>query len=240
MVAGRARPPVRARPGLHQRYGGAYSRPPSLQSWFSAALEPERREVPLVDLRVVPDLTHDLVRKVGGQTEARIEHRAIDLDAEELPDRRIGCAIPLRVDVLRCEPELLGLDRRENRPVDRLRPLRVAVADCGREWFLGEGVGQDHKRVRSVGIAGAQARELAAVGRPAVAPAFLERACSNATSSNDNTSGGASSRRGELVATLPSVVVPPATHDLPRQVGQRGDAGIGCDHHPLAVVEVRV
>ncbi len=73
-----------------------------------------------------------------------------------------------RVDVLGRDPEFLGGDRGEDRPVDRLGPLGVAIGDRGSEWLLGEDLRQDRQGIGPFRVGRPQAGELADVGRPAV------------------------------------------------------------------------
>ncbi len=62
-------------------------------------------------------------------------HLPVDLQAEEPLDVDV-LGVGERVDVLRVDAELLGLDRGEHGPVDGLRPLGVAVGDRGASGSL--------------------------------------------------------------------------------------------------------
>ncbi len=117
---------------------------------------------------------------------------------------------------------------------------RVAVDDRRRERLLGEDVVEDHQRLRPRRIRGAEADELAGVARPAVASTLFEVGLERLdvgerlhvdTETTPLELGGdvALGRRPAGDADDGAV-----------HVVDRGDPGVGSDHHPLAVVERRM
>ena len=144
------------------------------------------------------------------------------------------------VDVLRRDAELLGLDGGEDRPVDGLRPLAVAVGDRRSEWLLGEHLGQDRQRVGTGRVRRAEAGELARVGRPSVALAGDERLLDQiGVLERPDLPGQPSSAAS--AAALPSVVVPWATQTMTSSMSvDRREAAVAGDHHALSVVERRL
>ncbi len=101
------------------------------------AVEPERvlaaghagagagAEIAVEHLAVVADRRDDVVHEIRREADGRAERA---LEAEQAADA-VGLGGGERLDVERGDPGLLGIDQREQRPLDDLEPLVVAVAD---------------------------------------------------------------------------------------------------------------
>src|SRR5690349_12154225 len=79
---------------------------------IDAALELQCRaltDVALVDVAVVPDLLDDVVEPLLAQPQRLAVAR---IDAQQCAQRRVGQLAPQRIDVLRADRALLGLDHR--------------------------------------------------------------------------------------------------------------------------------
>ncbi len=193
----------------------------------------------LVDLAVAPHLLHHLESEVGRKAETGIKHGVLAGLTQELADARIVGSGQLRLDVGRGEPVLLGLDRGHDRPVDDLRPLGVTVAHRRGQGLLGEGVLEDHQRLGAVGVARAEAAELAEVGGPAVAAVFLEGHLQQLGRVERQHLGHVEAEARELGGDVAlGGGAAGHAHDQAREIFEALEARIGRHHHPLTVVEV--
>ena len=116
-----------------------------------AAVDPERvlaaghgdaglgAEIAVEDLAVVADLRDDVGDEAGGEADRGTE---VALEAEEAADGD-GLGGRERADVGGGDAELLGVDQGEERPLDDLEPLVVAVADHRAERLLADALGED-------------------------------------------------------------------------------------------------
>jgi hypothetical protein len=205
----------------------------------------ERRllaDVPLVDLAVVADLAHDLLREVGRQAQPGVERLTLDGLAEEALDLRV-VALEHLVDVLRRDLELLRLHGGDHGPVDGVGPVVVAISHDRPERLLRHRLLEDDEALGAALLLGevrAHAGELRLVRRPGAAALLDERLLERLVVLE----------RQRLVVDAERLELRLEV-ELRRRPGEDADrlavhilqglvAGVGPDHHPLAVVEGRV
>src|SRR6476659_5995222 len=98
-----------------------------------------RSHITFEHFAVIADLLDDADDPVLAQAQLLAE---VALDAQEAPDLGL-VGLQRLVDVLGGDAELLGIEHREERPLDDVEPWVVAMTDERPEWFLRDDFGQN-------------------------------------------------------------------------------------------------